>query len=73
MWVFMCLFKLELSENAEPHSLHEYGFSPVCLRIWNFKLELSKKQENVFSPVCIHMCLFIWELYENADPQTSQE
>ena len=33
----MCLFKEELSENADIQTLQENGFSPVCVRMWVFK------------------------------------
>ena len=67
----MCFFKLELTENADPHISQENGFSPVCVRMWVFKVELTEKadpqtsQENGFSPVCVCMSLSISEIYEN--------
>ena len=38
--VRMCIFKLELCENADSHNSQENGFSPVCIRMCFFKLEL---------------------------------
>ena len=35
----MCLFKIELSEKADPHTGQVNGFSPVCIRMCLFKLE----------------------------------
>ena len=35
----MCIFKLELFENADLHTSQVYGYSPVCVRIGDFKSE----------------------------------
>ena len=36
----MCLFNFELSENADQQIRHENGFSPICMRMCFFKVEL---------------------------------
>ena len=54
-------------------------FSPVCIHMSFFKLELCENddshtlQECGFSPECILMCLFKQVLLENDDLPTSQE
>jgi len=51
--------------NLLPQSWHEYGFSPVCKRIWIFSSVLRRKlfphsvQANCFSPECILMWI-LW-------------
>ena len=69
----MCFFKCDLCENVDSHTLQEYSFSPVCIRIWLNKLQLFENadphswQENGFS-LYDDMCLLNFELYENANP-----
>ena len=55
----MWLFKSELLENAEPHTLQEYSFSLMCDRMCPFKCEFKEKvdthipQEYGLSSVCV--------------------
>ena len=75
----MCFFKCALRENADPHTSHEKGFSPVCVRMWLFNVPTCENadphisQEKGFSPVCECMWLCKCAFRENADPHISQE
>ena len=77
--VCICLFKVDLIANVDPHSSQQWGFSPVCIRICWFKFDFLLKQdphisqEYGFSPVCIRICSTKCVLCENADPHTLQE
>ena len=57
----MCLLKDELSENADPHTSQENGFSAVWVRLWILQDDLLKNaatqtsQENGFTPVCFRL------------------
>ena len=51
-----------MCENADPQTSQENGFSPVCVRMCTFKIELEENadpqtsQENgFFSSVCLHV------------------
>ena len=56
-WDLRWLFKEEFTEKADRQILQENGFSPVCVRICDFKVERAENvdpqtsQENGFSPV----------------------
>ena len=57
----------------------EYGFSPVCVRLWLCKVDFREKEESHisheygFSPVCVHLCLFKVDLSEKEKSHISQE
>ena len=68
----MCLFTWNLVENEDLQTLHEKGFSPVCVCNLLFKwklIESSSQQtsgEIAYTPVCICLGLFKEE-YEDIE------
>ena len=79
MCICKCCFKLDFTENADPQTSQENGFSPVCERMWLCKTILCENvdphnsQGKGFFPVCVCIWVFKLESSENADPQTLQE
>ena len=59
----MCIFRLELCKNTDPHTSQEYGFSLIYIHMWLFKLNVTENayphnsQEYGFSPLCLYVSI----------------
>ncbi|XP_076581721.1 GTPase IMAP family member 8-like [Chaetodon auriga] len=72
------IFSSGIRQNLFLQILQRYGFSPVCILMWTFKLLFSLKslphvlQEYGFSPVWIDMCLFKSGIRQNLFRQSER-
>lgn len=75
-WTRMCLLRLPLCENRNKHSLHSYGFSPLCIRKCLVRVLLSEnaflhnRQRYGLSPEWVLMCVVTEDDWEKRLSQT---
>lgn len=64
VWESWCSFRLFCQTNVSPHVSHQNGLSPVCTRLWRFRLDrwvkvlLHLSHQYGFSPVWLRRWVF---------------